>query len=350
MDDLFEHAPLDLGQNSIRLLQVEAANSLDQRISCRLINSTYSGGRPYCALSYTWGDAVDEQYVLVDGKPLRVRKSVFTFLKFAQKNLRNRYMWIDSICIDQQSIAERNHQVGSMGEIYRNASQVYVWLWPVAANVELLFKMLHTTSAKHAVLRTVADPELRIAISMVKDLPYWSRAWVVQELFLADQIDLVCGGSTVAWRKFWAFLEGFSSKLLLRTFEGDSLSSVFDINRSSMWEHRRRRTMKFAIEKGATMGSTLSLTSCSDIRDRVYSLLSIVEHGRSFPVDYSEDSALLAHRAWDHFRVQDGVSCEEQSIHLLKRLLTCLEVNQFQVTDADLKANQRRAAAAGNGA
>jgi hypothetical protein len=37
-------------------------------------------------------------------------------------------MWVDSICIDQDSLIERNHQVRLMGEIYEKATTVLVWL------------------------------------------------------------------------------------------------------------------------------------------------------------------------------------------------------------------------------
>ena len=39
-------------------------------------------------------------------------------------------MCIDGVCIDQSSLQERNHQVCLMGEIYRRAYRVNVWLGP----------------------------------------------------------------------------------------------------------------------------------------------------------------------------------------------------------------------------
>jgi hypothetical protein len=37
-------------------------------------------------------------------------------------------VWIDQICIDQKSLAERSAQVKLMGEIYTRAANVLVWL------------------------------------------------------------------------------------------------------------------------------------------------------------------------------------------------------------------------------
>lgn len=35
---------------------------------------------------------------------------------------------VDSVCINQDDVSERNSQVGLMGEIYRGESRVIVWL------------------------------------------------------------------------------------------------------------------------------------------------------------------------------------------------------------------------------
>jgi hypothetical protein len=44
-------------------------------------------------------------------------------------------LWIDSICIDQTNVAEKNVQVALMGEIYKGADQVVVWLGEWDENV-----------------------------------------------------------------------------------------------------------------------------------------------------------------------------------------------------------------------
>jgi hypothetical protein len=38
-----------------------------------------------------------------------------------------RTFWIDALCIDQDSITKRNHQVAQMGRIYASASEVIAW-------------------------------------------------------------------------------------------------------------------------------------------------------------------------------------------------------------------------------
>jgi hypothetical protein len=107
---------------------------------------------PFCALSYTWGasedlrdhlddeDALAElndqsQYAIVlDGQLFSVRRNLQDFLVEISGQLEDPdfegydLYWIDAICINQSDLEERNEQVNKMGEIYREAHDVLVWL------------------------------------------------------------------------------------------------------------------------------------------------------------------------------------------------------------------------------
>jgi hypothetical protein len=37
-------------------------------------------------------------------------------------------LWIDALCINQANIDERNHQVGQMDRIYKDAEEVVIWV------------------------------------------------------------------------------------------------------------------------------------------------------------------------------------------------------------------------------
>jgi hypothetical protein len=43
---------------------------------------------------------------------------------------KNRTLWVDAICINQQDIRERGCQVEMMGDVYSKAARVLVWLGP----------------------------------------------------------------------------------------------------------------------------------------------------------------------------------------------------------------------------
>jgi hypothetical protein len=61
---------------------------------------------------------------------LQVTPNCLSALRALRHRSRPRKLWIDAICIDQTSTAERNQQVPLMAEIYGKAGQVLVWLSP----------------------------------------------------------------------------------------------------------------------------------------------------------------------------------------------------------------------------
>ena len=95
---------------------------------------------PYEALSYTWGARVGTLPIICCGLAsdknggegsrgvVLVTPNCDAALRHLRLRLRSRVLWIDAICIDQQSVREKNEQVPMMGEIYRAATRCVVWL------------------------------------------------------------------------------------------------------------------------------------------------------------------------------------------------------------------------------
>lgn len=52
-------------------------------------------------------------------------------------------LWIDAICINQRSIAERSVQVMHMGEVYTKAASVIAWLGEESNDSNLAFDALN---------------------------------------------------------------------------------------------------------------------------------------------------------------------------------------------------------------
>ena len=82
----------------------------------------------YVALSYTWGHPDDCATVTCGGKHIKVPRNLHDALQTIRDDSRPIVLWADSICIDQHSNKEKNHQVALMGKIYQQASRVIVWL------------------------------------------------------------------------------------------------------------------------------------------------------------------------------------------------------------------------------
>ncbi len=151
---------------------------------------------------------------------------------------------MDAICIDQRNIEERNDQVQMMAAVYRSAEQTYAWLGPAAEDSDYAMQnigaMVREMDAYRKRRRDTGDDwdthaspwawvttkhapwfypdEESVGLAMgsagrnrfwcgVRALlkrPYWSRAWVVQEMVLSRSVVMVCGTSTVHLAMVWA--------------------------------------------------------------------------------------------------------------------------------------------------
>jgi hypothetical protein len=93
----------------------------------------------YDTLSYAWKDdhrfaegqrrGGAERIICADETFVPIGQNLASFLRhYRQPTTTCPAIWIDSICINQDDIAERSHQVSRMYEIYRLAQSVIVWL------------------------------------------------------------------------------------------------------------------------------------------------------------------------------------------------------------------------------
>jgi hypothetical protein len=85
-------------------------------------------GKEYEALSWCWGIAAPTSYINIrkDGRiySKKVQPDLLAALKALRDPQKDRYLWIDAICINQEDIGERNHQVEMMSTIYGQAKSV----------------------------------------------------------------------------------------------------------------------------------------------------------------------------------------------------------------------------------
>lgn len=90
------------------------------------------------ALSYTWGGmgafggTTVRYFMCLGGYRFDITRKLFWALRFLRYADRERTLWVDTVCINQANIEERNQQVKLMGRIYTTAKQVdqrfFAWL------------------------------------------------------------------------------------------------------------------------------------------------------------------------------------------------------------------------------
>ena len=131
-------------------------------------------------------------------------------MKYIRLNEQVRVLWIDALCINQQDVSERNHQVSQMGRIYQSATGVLAWLGLLDDSSIVAIEYLSEFGMELEELRRLNTDAFDIykkikAITSFCTRDYWSRLWIIQELVVASRVTLHCG----TWSSDWALISSF---------------------------------------------------------------------------------------------------------------------------------------------
>jgi len=96
---------------------------------------------PFYALSHCWGTQAQDTAIQIDGQIIDLTPGLVAGIQALQKRAGDEssfnpplsHVWIDSICINQQSIADRSSQVALMRRIYSTSLTTLIWLGPERA-------------------------------------------------------------------------------------------------------------------------------------------------------------------------------------------------------------------------
>jgi hypothetical protein len=148
----------------------------------------------YESLSYVWGDIRHCVDIRIDGFNFPVTRNLYEALKHLVLEDAVRVVWVDAICINQNDLHERSHQVSQMRYIYQNAISVSAFLGNPYDGIELALQYLsqsaadvsrHVQSGLHPQLAVgdldMNSDELAVALIKLFYLPWWRRLWTVQE-------------------------------------------------------------------------------------------------------------------------------------------------------------------------
>jgi hypothetical protein len=113
--------------SQIRLVELLPGRYEDP-IAVRLFVTDRVSNQSYAALSYVWGSRDADVSIAVDGKSFDVSANLAEALRCLRHEGSPRVIWIDAICINQSDDAEKSAQVAMMGDIYRNAADVLIFL------------------------------------------------------------------------------------------------------------------------------------------------------------------------------------------------------------------------------
>lgn len=273
--------------DEIRLLTL-CPGSPASPIECILSHCRLSSHPKYDALSYVWGSENGLTALKLNGERHFVRQNLFIALKHLRLEHEPRILWIDALCINQSNDGERGHQVTQMGMIYQGAAVVRVWLGLPDPSTDDAFPYLWRRHTAKQVLpkATKASTEGLKRLCM-RD--YWDRLWIIQEVLLAEKIEIHCGSLIMAW-------DGFANAVLeydaVSHDEFDETTGEVQIVSDYAFKNfvRGRSVTKLCrqrllISRGKSLPSVdglswLSLVRdhhaahCTDVRDKIYGLQS----------------------------------------------------------------------------
>ncbi|KAM0501043.1 hypothetical protein ACHAP8_004770 [Fusarium lateritium] len=158
----------------------------------------------YEAISYTWSTISgnrQKDHTIFIGKSwsvMPITENCFDALRSCRLEDEDRYLWVDSICINQSNVCERTHQVGLMRQIY------------TAANRVLIYLSVDHDKGDSAAFKD--DPEI-LCLN-----PYFSRIWVVQEIGSAKKAIVLYRRQSMGWEFFHTNLQRLMTRKWVRHF------------------------------------------------------------------------------------------------------------------------------------
>ena len=197
-------SPLLHNGDSFRLLRVLPSLSHGSPIRCELNTASISRERnKYIAGSYVWGPPEPTMSILVDGGHFQVRENLFRFLKAFRSRYKTQVIWLDAICINQDDIQERSHQVQEMKRIYSGAKCVYSWLgYDKPMPHTGIFNRQYILDSYYLCIRDERQHKRRREqLEYILRADYWSRMWIVQEFLLAKKVQLLVGRNKLPYSK-----------------------------------------------------------------------------------------------------------------------------------------------------
>ncbi|KAF7932472.1 uncharacterized protein EAE98_003771 [Botrytis deweyae] len=211
------YSSLSLESNKIRLLRILPNENEEAEINCTLfvypLHDSGRGTHRYEALSYVWGDADNSRSICVNGHRLKVRANLHIALSRLRDTILDRIIWIDAICINQEDLNERGHQVQLMAKIYSKASQVVIWLGEAADNSDRALEEIVVAASQSEIS---SNKVARKAILALLQRPWFRRIWVLQEVAAARHILIMCGLVEIDGNAFCAGLN--TSKAYLKAY------------------------------------------------------------------------------------------------------------------------------------
>ncbi|RMJ18056.1 hypothetical protein CDV36_002280 [Fusarium kuroshium] len=314
----FSYSPFgyDEAATHIRVIRIKPGCGEEIRCVMKRMRRTADRFVPiYSCLSYTWQPENPRRNIYIEKKRGKERvksigKNLGDFLSAARDANITDWLWIDALCINQADPIEKGQQVRRMGQTYKHARKVFVWLGlipkPTVHALENLMRVnLEATKAANQAslggLISIIPKEAWLGpLTDICSAPYWTRLWIAQEFLLANepilffqnfQIDAI----TLARQlNRFLYLVPKGERLDFMALTGWTYLHwrwvCYEFPSNNKWMPSERRPMDKPVSL-ASLIPKFAKSGCHDKKDRVYALLSLADDGDPGMVYYeiSED-------------------------------------------------------------
>ncbi|KAL6915385.1 hypothetical protein FSST1_006880 [Fusarium sambucinum] len=338
----------------IRLIEVKAQQP-NAPLELNLSIHTLKEAPDFYAVSYTWGSGVLSETLLTNGSPMMVTENCYYAISQIHAHFQSStsgsskstaskrvYLWIDSICINQNDMKEKGYQVAMMFDIYSKAIKVLACVGPHENDSEMLNEVLEEIKSSHDnlyssrediiqdgtftiisgfseniddLVKSKSSPEsfgirLRKAFLAFANRDYWSRLWIIQEVAATgrsgSQLEVLCGTDRLSKSEIYLLfhIAGYIATDEITQEVRDTTPSEIkcveltgnknrpiQADEQDLYEQHTHHCFRFVMDTVTVrrimahqvFSFTDDLFKCSRPEDKIYGLLSLIKWRDNFP-------------------------------------------------------------------
>ncbi|KAH7386753.1 heterokaryon incompatibility protein-domain-containing protein [Phaeosphaeria sp. MPI-PUGE-AT-0046c] len=294
----YEYDELPQGGDAIRFLTLHPGAGNDP-LKCDLRTAPMSETE-FEAVSYVWGSDERNQEIVCEGRRLAITTNLFRVLQRVRQPDAPRDIWADLICINQENLDEKGHQVAIMGQIYRHATRVLIHmggddhghgphvcslLETITTTIDKILPMIPKTWNSFPYPKEddpiLADPRWDSLVHLFSEV-WWTRGWVVREAGFAQDGIVFWGRSEFNWNTLMKVCS-FLYKRAVSTLYAKGFDSKIPLAHLEVYEDRYPEYAKLFTTEVTWVESSLlgylNLTrqlNLKDERDRIYAFLELI--------------------------------------------------------------------------
>ncbi|KAJ4376490.1 hypothetical protein N0V83_001774 [Neocucurbitaria cava] len=286
------------------------------------------------AASYTWGKgryspSITLKFKKPPGKlPVLERLVPFLDIIWEHEDLKKKWWWIDSVCINQQDNTEKTEQIDIMPEVYTRAERVIVWLgeekdmeWKMLEGRQEEVEVESDCTGAISFMKTLAKARAKargreakmqfsrkwskgdytdqwVEVLQLFGRNWWTRWWTLQEMLLPKHATFYVGKESITRDalNMAVFATWLCSKANGSVLKKQQFEAAWNRRRLCQWWQRSQRHTKPSKEdtqvlshdeegEGVSLLPILSYLgghNTKEPQDRLYACLGLVnQRGRN---------------------------------------------------------------------